>query len=428
MVTSFFRMVLLTGLLVSPALADLKSYVQKPDSSYQYQVVKEEAMGQSDVRIVKFTSQTWEDIAWEHWMYLVSPHTIQHEGKAVLVIVGGSNRPGIPKLPKEALIITQACEQLGVPVAILGQVPNQPLYGKLKEDNLIAHTMTMYFESGNEEQILLLPMVKSAVKAMDCVSALMKESTGKPIDKFVVTGASKRGWTTYLTAAVDQRVMAAAPIVIDMLKLPEQMEKQKQVYGEQLSPKITPYTSRGVLQHLNSERGKALVKLIDPYEYRHLLTMPKLLLLGTNDPFWTVDAANVYYDDLPGEKYISYVPNAGHGLNLTIIPTLLNFMKSAVTHTPLANFAWTRNVDGSTTVKCVDRPMLLELISSNNPTMDFREAKWETKVMPMNADSIDIKPSEPEQGYLAYYVKATYASAQNVPYSLSTQITVLGGQ
>ena len=66
MVTSFFRMVLLTGLLVSPALADLKSYVQKPDSSYQYQVVKEEAMGQSDVRIVKFTSQTWEDIAWEH--------------------------------------------------------------------------------------------------------------------------------------------------------------------------------------------------------------------------------------------------------------------------------------------------------------------------------------------------------------------------
>ncbi|HCD34009.1 MAG TPA: PhoPQ-activated pathogenicity-like protein PqaA type, partial [Phycisphaerales bacterium] len=241
------RALVLVCLLTCPCLADIKTYIDKPDDSYAYKVVQEQQVMGVNIRVVDFTSQTWEDKPWQHWLFLITPKVIQHPGKAILIIAGGSNRPGIPKLPKEVGLLASTCEQLGVPVAILAQVPNQPLYDNLREDNLIAHSMTMYFASGNEEQILLLPMVKSAVKAMDCISELMTESHGKPVDEFVVSGASKRGWTTYLTAAVDQRVIAAAPMVIDMLKLPEQMEKQKQVYGEQLSPKITPYTSRGVL-------------------------------------------------------------------------------------------------------------------------------------------------------------------------------------
>lgn len=33
----------------------------------------------------------------------------------------------------------------------------------------------------------------------------------------MVAGGSKRGWTTWTTAAVDKRVFAAIPIVMDML-------------------------------------------------------------------------------------------------------------------------------------------------------------------------------------------------------------------
>ncbi len=43
----------------------------------------------------------------------------------------------------------------------------------------------------------------------------MKQGFGK-IEKFMVAGASKRGWTTWTTAAVDKRVIAAIPIVMDM--------------------------------------------------------------------------------------------------------------------------------------------------------------------------------------------------------------------
>jgi PhoPQ-activated pathogenicity-related protein len=424
----YFRLCLIVLISVSSCFADLKSYVEKSDPAYQYQVVQKQQLGSADVSIIQFTSLIWENKPWQHWLYLLKPKQILHPGKAVLVIMGGSNRSGIPKLPKEAMIIGMACQQLGVPVAVLGQVPNQPLYDNLKEDNLIAHTMTMFLESGNEEQVLLMPMVKSAVRAMDCVSDLMEQSTGTPINQFVVSGGSKRGWTTYLTAAVDKRVIAAAPLVIDMLKLPAQMDKQRQVYGEHLSPKIKPYTSRGVLDHLDSERGKKLVQLIDPYAYRQLLTMPKLLLLGTNDPFWTVDAANLYFGDLPGTTYLYYVPNAGHGLDLAALPTLLSFFKASVSGKQLARFDWKQNDDGSTTVKCKDKPVRLELIQSNNPTMDFREAQWVSKPIPPKTDAIHIKPDMPAEGYLAYYIKATFPSINQLPYALSTQITVLGGR
>lgn len=35
----------------------------------------------------------------------------------------------------------------------------------------------------------------------------------------MVAGGSKRGWTTWTTAAVDKRVFGAIPIVMDMLDL-----------------------------------------------------------------------------------------------------------------------------------------------------------------------------------------------------------------
>lgn len=37
------------------------------------------------------------------------------------------------------------------------------------------------------------------------------------IEEFYVGGESKRGWTTWLTAAVDKRVKAAIPVVMDLM-------------------------------------------------------------------------------------------------------------------------------------------------------------------------------------------------------------------
>lgn len=53
-------------------------------------------------------------------------------------------------------------------------------------------------------------MTKSAVRAMDTITAFCSSAAGGQIqvDRFVVGGASKRGWAAWTTAAVDERVVA----------------------------------------------------------------------------------------------------------------------------------------------------------------------------------------------------------------------------
>jgi PhoPQ-activated pathogenicity-related protein len=39
------------------------------------------------------------------------------------------------------------------------------------------------------------------------------------LESFLIAGASKRGWTTWLTPAVDERIVAIVPIVMPMLNM-----------------------------------------------------------------------------------------------------------------------------------------------------------------------------------------------------------------
>ena len=71
---------------------------------------------------------------------------------------------------------------------------------------------------------------------------------------------------------------------------------------------------------------------IDPYAYIQRFTMPKLLLLDTNDPYSTVDSSRHYWNDLPEPKLIYQTPNAGHDLNggdqaLQTIAAFLNLLQ-----------------------------------------------------------------------------------------------------
>src|SRR5690606_11987499 len=122
---------------------------------------------------------------------------------------------------------------------------------------------------------------------------------------------------------------------------------QLETWGE-YSEQIADYTSKGLVQVMFDKPEIPLWRWVDPYTYRSKLTLPKLIINGTNDRYWTVDALNLYWDDLPGEKHVRYVPNAGHGLDggrEGALTTLAVFTQHVAQNRPLPKLKWDHTAD-----------------------------------------------------------------------------------
>jgi PhoPQ-activated pathogenicity-related protein len=127
----------------------------------------------------EFTSQTWQDYEWRH---TITADLV--ESDLTLLTVTGGDENFCDFFEQKRL-----AELSGVNVATLYQIPNQPMWD-LVEDELIAHTFVYYLETGDPSWPLLVPMVRSVVAAMDAIEEV---SQGR-CNRFLVTGASKRGW------------------------------------------------------------------------------------------------------------------------------------------------------------------------------------------------------------------------------------------
>ncbi|MGD0537330.1 MAG: PhoPQ-activated protein PqaA family protein [Verrucomicrobiota bacterium] len=414
-------------LLVVPTWAGaLEDYVRKPDPSFQWKRTEQRNITNATLTHLEFVSQTWRGQFWSHHLLVIRPSEIRQPRYALLFITGGSY--GAPD-DRDAAMFKMVAERAGALVGILNHVPNQPLYDGRHEDALIAYTFDQYMKTGDKTWPLLFPMVKSAVRAMDTMQQFAQKEWGQKVDSFVVTGASKRGWTTWLTGAVDPRVKAIAPMVIDMLNMKAQLNWSQKVYGKQ-SDEISDYTKLGL--HLEMDEP-AMVKLrswVDPYSYRRRYTMPKLLLLGTNDPYWTVDALRHYWTDLLEPKLIFQTPNAGHDLDggKEAIKTLATFFELVAGGKPLPKLDW-QFWEASAGVKILvkaDQPVRkFTLWTADSTDRDFRDDKWtsrELAVEPGNQATTEV--ARPGTGYRAYLGEATLVSPSGHEYRLSTAARV----
>ncbi|HLB74240.1 MAG TPA: PhoPQ-activated pathogenicity-related family protein [Sedimentisphaerales bacterium] len=418
----------------------LDDYVAKPDASYKYTVVKTiEGVGYTGY-VVDMVSQTWRSenevdrTQWRHWLRIVKPANAKGD-TALLYINGGSNRGEQPD--SVDMMLGMMAIQVNSVIAELKMVPNQPLVfagdGRSRsEDAIIAYTFDKYLETGDATWPLLLPMVKSAVRAMDTMQTHLKglEAGAVDIKKFVVSGGSKRGWTTWLTAAVDKRVVAICPAVIDVLNMGESMRHHHAAYGF-WAPAIHDYQENSIFDRLDTPRGKELQTFIDPYNYRDRYTMPKFLLNSSGDQFFLPDSAQFYFADLPGEKYVRYFPNTGHGLDLSAFGAVTTFYRSVLAGADRPKFNWTVQDDGAIVVECRTEPKEVKLWQATNPEhRDFRidvlGAMWAGTLLEAQSKGVYVgKPAQPEKGWTAYFVELTFDGGEIGPYQFTTEVRVL---
>ena len=416
----------------------LDRYVNAPDPSFSWKLATTIPGKSTTAYILDMTSQTWkpQDMnrgEWKHWVSIVKPAKVT-SNIAFLMITGGAN-DGRPRNSVDAMM-TAIAQYTGAVVAELRMVPNQPLIFNddptkrpRTEDSFIAYTWNNYLKTGDETWPARMPMTKAAVRAMDTVTAFLKEQN-TPIDKFVVAGASKRGWTTWTTAAVDPRVVAFMPLVIDLLNIVPNFVHHYRAYGF-WAPSVGDYFEQGLMDKMNDPRYKSLMKLVEPYHYRDRHTQPKFLVHGAGDQFFLPDSWKFYWKDLKGEKHLRYVPNTDHSLRNSDAPdSITAFYNAVIKNEPRPEYSWKVKKDLTIELQSKTKPSSVKLWQATNP--DARDFRLETlgpkytstDVLPGKNGVYSAKPAAPAKGYTAYFLEMTYPSSGSKPFKFSTGVVV----
>ncbi len=437
----------------------LDDYVSAPDANYNciQQGAAIDGNGYT-AYVLNMTSQAWRSSTevnrtlWKHWVIVVVPDNLQ-TNTALLHINGGNNDETVPGandyfIQNALSVVAKMSHSIVVDVRM---VPNQPLcftdesWDAKTEDEIIAYSFDKQMVTGDDTWAVLLPMVKSVVRAMDAAQSFVSTLSGVlPINDFVVAGASKRGWTTWLTAVYDrglpvgqQRVRAIIPLVIDVLNMDEQMRHHFSAYGF-YAPAIQDYVNKNVFDRLDTPEGQQLLHLVDPFEYCDRLTMPKYIVNSSGDQFFLPDSSQFYYHDIPGENYLCYVPNTDHSLGIlggdtrAIVP-LVAFYTSIWLDLTLPEYSWEYQADGTVVVQTNVTPknvFLYQAHVSKANGRDFRLEKiggaWNQSTLTDQGGNIYIgQVSYPTEGWTGYFVKLVIDSGLGIDYEFTTEIKVV---
>ncbi|CAH1788180.1 unnamed protein product [Owenia fusiformis] len=464
----------------------LDNYVNREDNTYTWSLLETYRVdaGNADeiedttVYVLNMTSQTWKDgnyssrPVWYHHLTIAIPDEVTEFEHSFMWIGGGRNREiDEPPTPDSDTFVmatasfafeTQSC------ASYLKQIPNQPVFLPMSddpsrsrsEDAIIAWTWRYFIETNGTDPDVLLrnPMTKAVMRAFDTVTTFaQQQNTRFNIQKFLPSGASKRGWTTWMVGCVDRRVFAMAPIVLSVLKLQETVNYHYRAYGG-WSFAFNDYWSQNVTQYINDPRTKMMADVIDPYSYRTRLTMPKMVIQATGDEFFRPDEPNVWFHDLLGPKYLWIVENTHHGLTfaeLDIFNNMVSFFGSTTKNYTLPEFNWTLSQsDGSGAID-VFTPQQIPLRVSTwygesadglrgDIRRDFRwavaseEFPGEVDINPVvwDEDTLAIEEivedrhwratfNEPAEGWLGFFVEVVFENDDGDELEFTTELNVI---
>ncbi|XP_060616935.2 autocrine proliferation repressor protein A-like isoform X1 [Anolis sagrei] len=346
----------------------LDVYVKEHDPYYSYTLKKEETKQGVTVYSLNMTSLKWLDESeversvWWHELFIALPK-VQTMNDSCLLIPSNGRNDCVPVLDIDYNLndIIDTAKSTGSCAALLRQIPNQPntFYKipieeckKSSSDGGLSCSWWKFLndKTARPHTLLQFPMVKATVRAMDTITAfLMNESNGKMnITKFTLAGISKRGWSSWLTAAVDNRVVSFFPFLADLLNMRKNLHHQYRSYCG-WTFLLRPLRDTNITQQLDKPRFKEMASHIDPLEYNGRYSMQaKYISVATGDEFFQPDDSHYYFSQLMGEKLFRIVPNIGHahtlllGQRVTLLDSLKAFYVSTMQNLRRPQITWNR--------------------------------------------------------------------------------------
>ncbi|CAH1785118.1 unnamed protein product, partial [Owenia fusiformis] len=345
---------------------DLDRYVFTNDPEYSYFKQTEYRTATITTHIIRMTSQRWmtdtfsSQSLWWHHLAIVIPDQLNFPDAAILTIEMGDQTDDLPTPENNDLLFYSGeyAAAVGVVAVLLRQNPNQPITFPADdrqlsrfEDEIIAWTWRKYMLDGGRNgtartsSILQFPMTKAAKAALDTVQDFCYTNNQLNITRFMVTGASKRGWATYLIAALDDRVVAMAPQVFTVLNFRANIKHHYRSLGG-YSWAFGDYWRENLTSEVDSPLTDEIMALIDPYAYRSRYNgMPKLIINAAGDEFFLNDDSHYFWNDLPEPKYYWMIENTNHALIGAIEEVYENlqaFYKIVLNGWNFPEFTWTR--------------------------------------------------------------------------------------
>jgi PhoPQ-activated pathogenicity-related protein len=428
----------------------LEKYVNNDDDSYDYTLLASVRADAYTVYVLNLTSQTWLSSVessrptWWHYLTICVPDNVSSK-TAFLHVDGGSNTSPPPTTMDP--LVDFLCRRTETVTALLKQVPNQPIvfpsdpaHTSRTEDAIIAFTWTHFMAntSSNPDWILQFPQVKSTVAAMDAIQDFTDELEIPCVKSFIMSGASKRGWTTWLAAGIDKRVEAFIPIVMPILNMQPNLNSAFRSLGG-WTWTFADYFLAGSLNYFNLPQFDALAALIDPIIYNSRFTAkPTYIITSSQDEFFQPDSVNFFFKDLRGEKYLRVLPGAGHGFttsfNVTDVLVSVNSFVHMVTDNLRGptDLRWTlhkttsRTANAAVVATSQTRPKKVIMWSTNTistTARDFRlfscigaagpacrqSLNWTaTEVTATHGNIYSASRKAPAQGFGIFYLEFVY--------------------
>lgn len=383
------------------------------------------------VNIYKLNSQSWSPAGlvtpqqWTHNVDIFIPRNVK--GTTALLAIDMSYESMVD--------IAQSTNTI---VVSLDNIPSVGLiYQNDKtprvEDDSIGRSFELFMQ--NPEQRQELPLHVPMTAAISQTIRLAQQEL-KPwhVDKFIVTGASKRGWATWLAGITDPSVVAIVPFVADVLNTKDIMKHMYQTYGGNWPIAFKPYYDHNLDLEVGKPAFDKLMKIEDPLQYLHSseaarLAIPKYIINASGDDFFPADDSQYYYDQLPGEKSLRIAPNSDHvGIANFMQDSLIHFVNRFQDHVALPTITVGKADAANPQQRLVtfsEKPTkVVQWTAINTNSRDFRyDCGIHYKSEPLMAtagNTVNLSLNYAGAGWQARFIEATFADG----YVATTQVYI----